>query len=709
LLNLPPADPSPQERDALRLAAIVNSSDDAIISKDLNGIIKTWNRAAERMFGWSSEEAVGKSIRMVIPADRQAEEDEVLGRIRQGLPVEHFETIRQRKDGSQFPISLTVSPIKDATGRLIGASKIARDITERREAEAQAERVNRQALFLAKISEALNRSLDSDETLKTLASIAVPRIADWCAVDVLGDDGQLLRLATAHVDPAKVALANEVRVRYGGDPASPYSPESVLRTGLSALLPLITDDLLKASSNGDEQRLTMMREMGLVSYLCVPMFARTRPIGTITLATAESGRRYTTADVLFAEDVSSRAALAVENSRAYEQIQVANRLKDEFLATLSHELRTPLNAVLGYARMLRSGVVTQEKIPHALDVMERNATSLTQIVEDVLDVSRIISGKVRLQVQPVTLAKVAGDAVATVQPAADAKGVRIQCLFDSKAAPVSGDPERLQQVIWNLVSNAVKFTPRNGRVQVQVIPVNSHVEVVVSDTGIGMPQAFLPHVFERFRQAEGGTTRRHGGLGLGLAIARHIVEMHGGTIHAASEGEGKGSTFRVKLPVLIAHAELHPEALREHPRAAQGAPTLVLPNLSNLQVLVVDDDIDALAMLREILETSRATVHTASSAEEALVIMERHHPDVMISDLGMPVMDGFDLIQRVRESSNAAIANMPAAALTAYARSEDRAKALRAGFDMHLAKPVDPGELVAAVAALARNRSQPIR
>ena len=457
-MTIPPADHSSEERDALRLAAIVDSSDDAIISKDLNGIITSWNKAAERMFGFTADEAVGKSIRMVIPADRQAEEDEVLGKIRQGLSVEHFETVRQRKDGSQFPISLTVSPIRDARGRLIGASKIARDITERKDAEALAERANRQALFLAKISEALNRSLDSDETLKTLANIAVPQIADWCAVDVLGEDGKLERLATAHVDSTKVALANEVRARYGGNARSPYSPESVMRTGKSALLPLITDDMVASSSNGDKVRASLVRQLGLVSYLCVPMIARDRPLGTITLATAESKRKYTDEDVRFAEDVASRAALAVENSRAYEQVQVANRLKDEFLATLSHELRTPLNAVLGYARMLRSGVVTEENVPHALDVMERNATSLTQIVEDVLDVSRIISGKVRLQVQPVMLSKVTADAVSAVQPAADAKGVCVQCLLDSKAGPVSGDPERLQQVIWNLVSNAVKFT-----------------------------------------------------------------------------------------------------------------------------------------------------------------------------------------------------------------------------------------------------------
>jgi CheY-like chemotaxis protein len=241
------------------------------------------------------------------------------------------------------------------------------------------------------------------------------------------------------------------------------------------------------------------------------------------------------------------------------------------------------------------------------------------------------------------------------------------------------------------------------------MPVNSHVEVVVSDTGMGVHPTFLPHIFERFRQAEGGTTRRHGGLGLGLAIARHIIEMHGGSIHAASDGEGKGSTFRVKLPVLIVHAEVHGEDHRVHPRAERNTPAIVLPDLSHVRVLVVDDDVDALSMLREILETAGAEVHTASSAEEALATLARHHPGVMISDVGMPVMDGFELIRRIRESKDSAIAGIPAAALTAYARSEDRAKALRSGFVMHLAKPIDPAELVAAVAALTRNRAPSIR
>jgi PAS domain S-box-containing protein len=670
-----PDDLQDAQVDTLRLAAIVDSSDDAIVSKDLDGIITSWNRAAERMFGFTAEEVVGKSIRLIVPRDRQDEEDRVLARIRQGLLVDHFETIRQRKDGSLIPISLSVSPIRDGRGRVIGASKIARDISDRKEAERLAERSNRESTFLSQISAALSRSLNYEETLRTVARSAVPAIADWCAVDVADAEGELKRVASAPGDPADV-LATEIAQRYGGDPESPHHPEYVMRTGKPALVP---------------------------TYLCVPMIAHRRPLGVISMVMGESNRRYVHEDLLFAELVASRAALAVENALSYEQLQAANRLKDEFLATLSHELRTPLNAVLGYARMLRIGAVKTDKMQHALDVIERNATSLTQIVEDVLDVSRIVSGKVRLQMRPVSAAKVVSDAVATVQPAADAKGVRIECAFDSNVEPVSGDPDRLQQVLWNLVSNAVKFTSSGGRVQVQVTPERSNVSIVIRDTGIGIPSAFLPHIFERFRQAESGTTRSQSGLGLGLAIARHIVEMHGGTIEAASEGSGRGAIFTVRLPILAAQPAGQSQNRPVPPPADQRSAGAPLADLSDVRVLVVDDDADALAMVREMLETAGATVDTATSGDEALESLARNRPDVMISDVGMPLMDGFDLMRHIRTSKDSAIRNIPAAALTAYARSEDRSKSLRAGFGMHISKPVDPAELLAVVSSLARN------
>jgi CheY-like chemotaxis protein len=387
-------------------------------------------------------------------------------------------------------------------------------------------------------------------------------------------------------------------------------------------------------------------------------------------------------------------------------VQRANRLKDEFLATLSHELRTPLNAILGYARMIRSGLVAGDKQTRAIETVERNATSLTQIVADVLDVSRIIAGKLRLDVQPVELPRIVEQAIEAILPAANAKGVRVSTVVDPGATPIAGDPERLQQVVWNLVSNAVKFTPRDGQVQVRVERVNSHVELVVSDTGIGIAKEFLPHIFERFRQADSGTTRAHGGLGLGLAITRHLLELHGGSIHVSSAGAGTGATFRVKLPMMIVHPPAYEER-RVHPRDTRVEPGLPIPELNGIRVLAVDDDADALTLVREILEMTSAQIGTVSSGAAALELLERSAFDVLIADLGMPGMDGFELIAQIRKSASPQVRVMPAAALTAYARSEDRAKALRLGFQMHLAKPIDPGELMAAVAALAnRNMRQ---
>ena len=410
-------------------------------------------------------------------------------------------------------------------------------------------------------------------------------------------------------------------------------------------------------------------------------------------------------------DVSSRKHLEQERAGLLERAEQAraeavnaNRLKDDFLATLSHELRTPLNAILGYGRMLRQGAVERDRQARAFEIIERNAASLTQMVGDVLDVSRIVGGKLRLNVQTVDLPVVVEEAVATIRSAADAKGVRLQVVVDPAAGPVSGDPDRVQQIIWNLLSNAVRFTPKEGRVQLRLARVNSHVEIVVSDTGIGVPPEFLPHVFERFRQADSRFSREHGGLGLGLAITRELVQLHGGTIDAFSEGPGKGATFRVQLPLMIVQPQTDSND-RTHPTAEASQPSITLMSLAGVRVLTVDDDDDALALARDVLEAAGANVVSADSAERALQLLATEVPDVMISDLGMPNMDGFALLAAIRASADGAIRAIPAAALTAYARSEDRTKALRSGFQMHLAKPIDPAELVAAVSALARRRS----
>jgi PAS domain S-box-containing protein len=414
------------------------------------------------------------------------------------------------------------------------------------------------------------------------------------------------------------------------------------------------------------------------------------------------GMRGVTLDITERKQLEQeRAALLQRERQARADAVAANRLKDDFLATLSHELRTPLNAILGYSRMLRTGVIDRERQERALEIVERNATALSRIVADVLDISRIVAGKVQLNVQVIDLPMVVEEAIATIRPAAEAKGVRLQTLMDIEAGPVLGDGDRLQQVIWNLLSNAVRFTPRDGLVQVRLDRIDANVEIVVSDTGAGIAPEFLPHVFERFRQADSRLSREYGGLGLGLAISRELIELHGGTVRAESDGLGRGATFFVTLPRSIASSETRFDMTGGYPDAErrEQAPTGV--DLKGLHVLIVDDDPDALTLMREILEAAGATVISADSGRAALSALDQHIPHAIVSDLGMPGMDGFELLARVRQSPVESWRDIPAAALTAYARSEDRTRSLKSGFQIHLSKPIDPVELVAAVVALA--------
>jgi PAS domain S-box-containing protein len=529
-----------------RLAAIVASSDDAIIGKDLNSIITSWNAGAERIFGFTAEEMIGQSIMRLIPPDRQEEEREILARIRRGERLEHFETIRLAKDGRRLNISVTVSPIKDSNDRVTGASKVGRDITERKRTE-----------------EALKQAIQLAET------------------------------------------ANRERLQ-----------------------------LLESERQ----------------------------------ARAEAER--------------------------------ANRVKDEFLATLSHELRTPLNAVLGWTSILQRGKISSEELKQGLETVERNARIQAQIIEDLLDMSRIISGKVRLDVQQIDLSAVLNESIETLRAAAEAKGVRLQAVADPFAGPISGDPNRLQQVLWNLLHNAIKFTPKGGKVQVVLERASSNVKVSVIDTGEGIAPEFLPYVFDRFQQGDPSTTRRHGGLGLGLAIVKQLVELHGGRIRVESAGTGQGATFTFHLPLIAVYAEPDPE--RRRPRAAlDESKPLAEIRLSNVHVLVVDNESDARHLVKRVLEMAGATVSMAASASEALERIAVARPNVLVCDIGMPDEDGYSLIRRLRALEGSQERALPAIALTAYARSEDRTKAIRSGFQNHLAKPVEPAELLAVVRSLA--------
>ena len=397
---------------------------------------------------------------------------------------------------------------------------------------------------------------------------------------------------------------------------------------------------------------------------------------------------------------AQREELLRREQQARAAAEAANRAKDEFLAVLSHELRTPLNAVYGWARVLQAGRIRGEAAERALATIVRNADAQVQLIDDLLDVSRVVSGKMRLDVRPVDLVAVIEGAVDAVRPASAAKSIRLQTVLDPRAGPITGDPARLQQVVWNLVMNAVKFTPKEGRVQVHLQRVNSHVEIVVSDTGQGIAPDVLPFVFDRFIQADSSSTRGHGGLGIGLALVKHLVELHGGRVTAQSPGEGSGATFIVRLPLPIAEIAAGPIP-RLHPTAASGEALPPGLRIDGLRVLLVDDDTDSLDLASSILMGAGAEVRTCLTAPDGLVQLQGWRPDVLVSDIEMPGEDGLSLIRKVRALGHDQGGDTPAVALTAYGRTQDRMRSLTAGYTMHVPKPVDPGELTTIIASLA--------
>jgi PAS domain S-box-containing protein len=518
------------EQTRALLAGIVDSSEDAIISKSLEGIITSWNHAAERMFGWKPEEAIGKSVVLIIPPELRDEETMILSRLRRGERIEHFETVRQTKDGHRLNISLSISPVRNKSGQIIGASKIARDITERVRAEEE-------------------------------------------------------------------------------------------RTFLLA---------------------------------------------------------------------SERAAR--------ERAEAASRAKDEFVAMISHEIRSPLNAILGWAQMLRQGTLDKAAMANALESIERNARAQAQLVSDLLDISRVITGKLRINARPVDITNSLESALESIRPAAEAKQIDVDVETEPYATVVTGDADRLQQVFWNLLSNAVKFTPRGGRVQVKVGRIDSQLEIRISDTGAGISVDFLPFMFERFTQADTTSARRHAGLGLGLAIVRHIIELHGGTVTAESEGVGKGATFSIMLPVRALQVSHHDQegssAASVHSLAHDIA-------LDRVRVMIVDDEAETRELLKIMLASHGAEVTICASGVEALKQIGDWNPQVVVSDIGMPELDGYAFIRKVRGLDSEA-RDTPAIALTAYARAEDRMRALAAGFQMHVPKPVEASELVMVIASLVK-------
>jgi PAS domain S-box-containing protein len=705
----------PTDDASLWLAAVVQNSDDAIISKNLDGIILTWNGGATRIFGYEPDEAIGQPVLMIIPPHLAGEETEILRRIRNGERIEHFETIRRHKSGKLLDISLTVSPVKDATGKIIGASKIARDITLRKQIEAALTDERRILELLNTTGALIASTLDLQSLVQSITNAGTELSGArfgaffYNAADDRGESYVLYALSGA---------PREAFEKFGLPRNTPIFEPTFRGQGV-----VRSDDIQKNPRYGtmEPHHGQPKGHLPVHSYLAVPVVSRTGTvIGGLFFGHPEVGV-FTERSERIILGIAAQAAIAIDNARLYDDLKRASAereklleaertaraeaervslMKDEFLATLSHELRTPLNAILGWAQILRAHKSQDPDVKEGLNVIERNSRIQTQLIEDLLDMSRIISGKIRLDVQRVELQDVVQAAVASVRHSAEAKDIRLQIVLDPLAGPVRGDPDRLQQCFWNLLSNAIKFTPKGGRVQVALERVNSHLEVSVADNGQGIAPEFLPHVFERFRQADASTTRRHGGLGLGLSIVKSLVELHGGTIRARSPGEGKGSTFTIELPVMAVHA---PDLRhRGHARSASGINCEDHPSLQGVTVLVVDDEPDARSLLERLLSDCGAKVLLASSSAEGLEILKTQKPDVILSDIGMPEHDGYQFIREVRGLPAERGGRTPAAALTAFARAEDRTRALRSGFQTHVAKPVEPMELTAVVASLVR-------
>jgi len=951
--------------DAGRLSdEILQQMPDAVLLTDMEVNIQKWTGKAEEIFGYTAEEAIGKPVHFLLASENRATTSTRIIRKIQETGTFRGEIICCRKDGSEVPIEATAQTLYDRSGNPVGFLSINRDITERKRAEQQREQLIREqgarleaevqglkSAFLAEASTVLASSLDYETTLASVANLAVPFLADWCAVDILEENQSIHRVAIAHLDPAKVELGWELNRRYpeNFNAAVGLLPR-VLRTGQSALLTRIPDsDIVAAARNAGH--LQILREIGLKSCIVVPLLARGRALGAITFATAESGRYYSSDELPLVEDLARRAAIAVDNALLYRSTQqarriaeetaertaslqaltaalgealtpaqvgevvvnqglaalkaiagfiallsnrdrtleivsdfgypqeivdtwrrfpitaevpiadavktnkpiflesreafvqryphlathytdnqhnawvaiplivdgrtvggigfsfvnaqtfseedcafmqalaqqcaqaierarayaaerqaradseaarsaaeAANRMKDEFLATLSHELRTPLNSMLGWTQLLRTRKFDEAKMSRVLETIDRNTKSLAALIEDILDVSRIMMGKLQLSVAPCQLVSVIESAIETIRPAAEAKTIQIECFLDASDGLVLGDANRLQQVVWNLLSNAIKFTPQGGQVEVRLErvelltnfpenvlesdnpksktrpqdevrgrqnPKSNYAQIQVTDTGKGISSHFLPYVFERFRQENSSTTRSYGGLGIGLAIVRYLVEQHGGTVQAFSEGEGMGATFTVQLPLWTVRSEspptssvqptvervanpnaplgrtLPPEEVSQSTAKGSAEPPDNLCALYGLRVLIVDDEADARELLVTILQHSGAQAIAAASASEVLNLLEQSNADVLVSDIGMPQVDGYTLMRQIRELEAERGGNIPAVALTAYARESDRIAALEAGFQFHLAKPYDPDELVQVVATVA--------
>ena len=693
-----------------RYRELVENANDIVFTLDLEGNVTSVNKAVESITGYSQAELLGMNMSEFLTPGSTETAHHMTERKLAGEERTSYEVDVRAKDGGTFTLEIS-SRLTIHQGKPVGVQGVARDITTRRQAEEALRLADQRALSeyerllekVAKLAQTLGTARDLGVIfwgLKEFTLLSVP-----C-------DGLFVSL----YDPIR-----DVRIAcYGwGDgqeiDTSELPPMPVNFTGPNSRAVrtnqvIITNDYMKETLGHPAVLVGPDNGLRPQSSLSAPMAVMGRIIGTIEVQSYKKAA-YREEHATAMRMATNLTAVAIENVRLLERESTArasaeesNRLKDEFLATVSHELRTPLTAILGWSRMLQGGSLETDMATRAIETIKRNAKVQAQIIDDILDVSRIITGNLYLELHPIELPPVLESAINVVRPTAEAKGIQIEVNFEPEPAAVSGDSNRLQQVFWNLLSNAVKFTPAGGKVMVHLRHVDSKVEIEVADTGQGITSEFLPFVFDRFRQADSTSTRQHGGLGLGLAIARHLIEIHGGSIEARSHGEGQGATLTVRLPLVGSVTEASGASIQARMQAEEESRERLKSQqlLSGLHVLIVDDDRDTLELLSAALTQRRARVTTASSAAEALRALKFFRPDVLISDIAMPGEDGYQLIQKVIALDMAP--GIQAIAITAYAKQEDKERALAAGFQRYLAKPVELGELISAVAEATQNR-----
>ncbi len=719
------------------LDAITSNASVALLIMDDRQHCVFINPAGEKLTGYKFEELQGKPLHYFVHHKRPDGSDYPLEDcpIDRAFPknnCEQGEELFVHKDGSFYPVEFTASPIKEngkTVGTIIEVRNISRETEYRNELKSAAEEI--QKLFVAerayrdenetllRIGQIISAELDLQKIVQAVTDAATEITgAQFGAFfyNVLDEDGSQMLLYT--LSGASVEAFSKFPNPRATQLFGPtFRGEGTIRVGN------IKRDLRYGENppyHGMPQN-----HPPVSSYLAVSVVSRSGEVLGGLFFGHENEDVFTERDERIVQGLAAQAAVAMdnatlfestrqervraentarENERLFNEAKEANRLRDEFLATVSHELRTPLNAITGWSSMLLSKTLDEKDSQMAIETINRNARAQAQIIEDILDVSRIITGKLRLDVQLIDPGMIIESAIKSARPAAEAKSIRLQMTLDPHAGPVSGDPNRLQQVVWNLVSNAIKFTPKNGRVQMRLERINSHIEITVSDTGQGISTEFLPYVFERFRQSDSTASRRHGGLGLGLSIVRQLVEMHGGTVSVASPGEGEGATFVVTLPIAVVHSQTFGEKTEKRVHPKTGEHTMGFdcpPQLSGLRILCVDDEKDSRDLLIAVLSQCDAETLAVSSAAEALAAFDEFSPHILVSDIGMPDEDGYELIRKVREKEKAKnLKRIPAVALTAYARVEDRLRALSSGFQMHIPKPVEPAELAAVVASL---------